>query len=1335
MNRYLSSSFAPANPYESLVIVGSVGGLFLLNDSTLIQNILASLFAGYLSSVVVFSFSNFSSYFPEKVISDGAIVSSSDAFPNAVLGNLVLPVFVKYTFLGVFVTAYMVMAYFRKTRLVALSSFTSTLAGYLLVLGAEFVGLFTSGLFIRMDSLIRIYTNPSAGSLCVFHHASFSDQCFQRHMIWVFAWVAGVLIQLLFGYVISTPPPSCVRPSETPFKSFKDAISKTSSDAKTKRKNMMADLQKNDQTSLDNCSFVEILRSNGIVVTASTSSTLDQQEGSGNRSSSASQNSSEDAKDGIVDIPDSISTSSSEFIPSEPASQPASQPSSAYDVYVNLWSIPDPWLATILLVMQNVALGFVALCIVLTVDWIFSSTLIAIVYVICFVFVSNITLSACLMYMCHYFRHFYKVIRGSTPNTSLDQEPDVFPLRANMKTLGCYCLLSNHKQASADCFRSMYSTFCRNMDPNGNFETAVVSASKDVEIVRHELLLRDVFRVKICKDMYWSLCHLLTKGEKECSVEELLPLWNELCEYNSGLVLAHRLGGEDESNDDNGYYQKQMEWVHSKEDGGSLFTRMTSVWTSVITQHKAKCTANGSDWRLTFRAHAWMFIKKQCDGFMYFHRNSRVLRKPGQYQDLMQLSTWGIDYSYTYAKQHYKEEGKVQARTFGFTGNLINNGRYSKKKFRELRALFEKNALKDFERVKRAGKAGMYGRDKKASVGSESISESSQLTTYGTNESDENSFEEQSGPYSFTLIMDGDTSAPSGSVQRLVQIAFGNTLHGIVQPAIRPGTSYQTLTSSLEQTQLDSICDIFYGFQEKDEMRTVEISIDDSIGSVSISTSEEGVEEDQLKKNEEKTEVSVGRCSTRKRLPICEQLSAEITIPDQSGHMWRARVQDVCVPSTGGSLTSIFGRSFFYGKGLVNNLAYCSALLGTPDRPRDTLPLDVYSHDTYEALFLRPYTTDEVSFIEEPVFNPLAVRYQKIRWTVGEFINACYLFPESVGRFIRFLKAFHGCWLKFKGAFSTKDQPSQSRLKLKSGANEYQDIREKGTPVAANLVKEPIKALSAPLIILLLLTCQTIFVSTERPTPNIKGIYNERQLYDVVINAPTEAKYWFFMYTKNLNFTLALFIFVMIVFLGINVFFKMIDIFFHLSHRVNQKETIFIACRRKLIHFALCLMELFMSVISYPSEIILGSYTALQTIHCLVVGKLKWRPQREVELEMNAISYKGPWTLLKVNMKRGGAFVFLCGVFVLVWLIWLRSFLYSNNSVVIIPIFVVWVGAISCIVYPFWMVVLGMRFSQDNIFVRWLTEIELVLNQQEITIVPGDRDDLNPISTEQLSNK
>ena len=56
-------------------------------------------------------------------------------------------------------------------------------------------------------------------------------------------------------------------------------------------------------------------------------------------------------------------------------------------------------------------------------------------------------------------------------------------------------------------------------------------------------------------------------------------------------------------------------------------------------------------------------------------RNCRILKKPGQYQDLMVLATTGLNEAFTYLREDYGPAGRrAGAACFGFQGTLERLG-------------------------------------------------------------------------------------------------------------------------------------------------------------------------------------------------------------------------------------------------------------------------------------------------------------------------------------------------------------------------------------------------------------------------------------------------------------------------------------------------------------------------------------------------------------------------------------------------------------------------------------------------------------------------------------
>lgn len=104
------------------------------------------------------------------------------------------------------------------------------------------------------------------------------------------------------------------------------------------------------------------------------------------------------------------------------------------------------------------------------------------------------------------------------------------------------------------------------------------------------------------------------------------------------------------------------------------------------------------------------------------------------------------------------------------------------------------------------------------------------------------------------------------------------------------------------------------------------------------------------------------------------------------------------------TITNILGQSGFYGKGLVKNSAYIARCLGSREKLVESVPIDVLSHDTFEAAVLRPMYCGDVQLLEAPCHNYVTWDIRERRWNRGELLLAGYFFPSLVGAPMRWLQ-------------------------------------------------------------------------------------------------------------------------------------------------------------------------------------------------------------------------------------------------------------------------------------------------------------------------------------------
>ena len=107
---------------------------------------------------------------------------------------------------------------------------------------------------------------------------------------------------------------------------------------------------------------------------------------------------------------------------------------------------------------------------------------------------------------------------------------------------------------------------------------------------------------------------------------------------------------------------------------------------------------------------------------------------------------------------------------------------------------------------------------------------------------------------------------------------------------------------------------------------------------------------------------------------------------------------------TTNALARVFTQCGFYGKALVNNKLYIERIIGNPDNLVEAIPVDVLSHDTYEAAILKPHFTRNAAILESPTYNYLAWNSRQRRWNLGDLIVAMYFYPKLIGAPIRALQ-------------------------------------------------------------------------------------------------------------------------------------------------------------------------------------------------------------------------------------------------------------------------------------------------------------------------------------------
>ena len=120
-------------------------------------------------------------------------------------------------------------------------------------------------------------------------------------------------------------------------------------------------------------------------------------------------------------------------------------------------------------------------------------------------------------------------------------------------------------------------------------------------------------------------------------------------------------------------------------------------------------------------------------------------------------------------------------------------------------------------------------------------------------------------------------------------------------------------------------------------------------------------------------------------------------------HLEKLR-QDINAPVTS-AMAYVLGHSGYYGKALIKNSAYIHNVIGTRDHLIERVPIDVLSHDTFEAAVLKSYYAGSTALYEAPPFNYITWNIRERRWNKGEVLLSFYFWPLLIGKLMRALQA------------------------------------------------------------------------------------------------------------------------------------------------------------------------------------------------------------------------------------------------------------------------------------------------------------------------------------------
>eukprot|EP00441_Pelagodinium_beii_P045563 CAMPEP_0197624120 /NCGR_PEP_ID=MMETSP1338-20131121/3896_1 /TAXON_ID=43686 ORGANISM="Pelagodinium beii, Strain RCC1491" /NCGR_SAMPLE_ID=MMETSP1338 /ASSEMBLY_ACC=CAM_ASM_000754 /LENGTH=1112 /DNA_ID=CAMNT_0043194219 /DNA_START=135 /DNA_END=3470 /DNA_ORIENTATION=+ len=286
------------------------------------------------------------------------------------------------------------------------------------------------------------------------------------------------------------------------------------------------------------------------------------------------------------------------------------------------------------------------------------------------------------------------------------------------RTILSYCLLSKQKECSEEAFKTAVDTHLANLDPNMRITTAVVSVSSALSIVKCEMDCRDDGRRRIRQVLEKERMALA-----QCFPNGFVPDEDETMRQKRRAAVKKVLKSMQPEGQDRTDF-----WLQLLENAAESMRDVQEVL-------KAR-------------------IEEAATHFVYLHRNCKVLKKPGQYQDLMVLGSTGSNRAYTYLQEDYGDIGrKFGSECFGFEGNVVDNS-------------------------KEMAEEGSAGRNLRFEEAVDDLCERGRedillVSGFGVDPHDR---------YMYTMVLDSDTVCPAKSIRKLVETAEhpANKAFGII---------------------------------------------------------------------------------------------------------------------------------------------------------------------------------------------------------------------------------------------------------------------------------------------------------------------------------------------------------------------------------------------------------------------------------------------------------------------------------------------------------------------------------------------------------------------------
>ena len=137
------------------------------------------------------------------------------------------------------------------------------------------------------------------------------------------------------------------------------------------------------------------------------------------------------------------------------------------------------------------------------------------------------------------------------------------------------------------------------------------------------------------------------------------------------------------------------------------------------------------------------------------------------------------------------------------------------------------------------------------------------------------------------------------------------------------------------------------------------------------------------------------------------------------------------------AVTALLEQSAYFGKALLKNRIYLDNVIGSRDNLIERVPIDVLSHDTFEAAILQPLYAGSTYLLEAPSFNFITWSIRERRWNRGEVLLAMYFWKTGIGRPMRWIQR-----RVLKDKFNSTKLRTESMLDFVSSYIAYAALRQ-----------------------------------------------------------------------------------------------------------------------------------------------------------------------------------------------------------------------------------------------------------------------------------------------------